>query len=73
MWSTYKNYQKLERKKYPFNESLKGKNMKPTNHNEPKYTFIKICFGTWFNFDVLISWVYHINETIGQIQEKKTA
>lgn len=41
--------------------------MKRTNHREPKYTFIKINLGIWFNFDVLMSWVYHINENIGQI------
>lgn len=41
--------------------------MKPTNHNEPKYTFIKISLDIWFNFDVLISGIYKINEIIGQI------
>lgn len=35
--------------------------MKATNHDDQKYTFIKISLGT------LISWVYHINENIGQV------
>lgn len=44
--------------------------MKPTNHSDSKCTFIKISLGTWFNFDVSISWVYHINENIVQVFKK---